>query len=224
MNMKKTAILLTVLLSALPLSASAGLLGSVTGTVMGGSSSQSSGDPVAASNQLVSQYVAGNVSVLTAQKDLATALHLKNEASGIDASIASLKSSASGKTDKSTLEKADKTVSVSSKAITDALAKKPALSAADKVVYAKGLASLAVGILHYVDMKNAASSFSSSVSSLSPMAAAQDASTLAAGLYVVKSLPASITNLGSTLNQAVSFAKSNHIAVPASATKALGSL
>ncbi|MBN6742810.1 hypothetical protein JKG47_20380 [Acidithiobacillus sp. MC6.1] len=109
------------------------------------------------------------------------------------------------------------------KAIAEAQAKKPILSAEDKIDYAKGLGSLGGGILHYVGMKNAASSFSSSVSSLSPMAAAQDASALSSGLYVVKSLPSSISNLGSSLNEAVSFAKSNKIAVPASATNALGS-
>lgn len=222
--MKKTTFVLAAILAALPISASAGLFGSVTNAVTGGGSAQSSGDPVAASNQLVGQYVAGNISVLTAQKDMAQALHLKGQVATIDATLKSLKSSASGKVGKSVLEKNNNIISSSSKAITAEQAKKPILSAEDKVDYAKGLGSLGGGVLHYVGMKNAASSFSSSASSLSPMAAAQDASALSSGLYVVKSLPSSISNLGSSLNEAVSFAKSNKIAVPASATNALGSL
>jgi hypothetical protein len=222
--MKKTTFVLAAILAALPISASAGLFGSVTNAVTGGGSTQSSGDPVAASNQLVGQYVAGNISVLTAQKDMAKALHLKGQVATIDATISSLNSSASGNPSESSIKKAGTKSSASFKAIAEAEAKKPILSAEDKVDYAKGLGTLSGGILHYVGMKNAASSFSSSVSSLSPMAAAQDASALSSGLYVVKSLPSSISNLGSSLKEAVSFAKSNKIAVPASATNALGSL
>ncbi|MCK9189779.1 hypothetical protein [Acidithiobacillus sp.] len=222
--MKKTTFVLAAILAALPISASAGLFGSVANAVTGGGSAQSSGDPVAASNQLVGQYVAGNISVLTAQKDMAQALHLKGQVATIKATLTSLKTGAAGKVGKSGLEHAGTIIGGSSKAIAEAQAKKPILSAEDKIDYAKGLGSLGGGILHYVGMKNAASSFSSSVSSLSPMTAAQDASALSSGLYVVKSLPSSISNLGSSLNEAVSFAKSNKIAVPASATNALGSL
>ena len=222
--MKKTTLVLVAMFAALPLSASAGLFGSVASAVTGGDSTQSSGDPVSASNRLVSQYVAGNVSILTAQKDMAKALHLKGQVATIDATLKSLKSSSSGKVSKSGLEHAGKIIGGSSAAITAEQAKSPILSAADKVDYAKGLASLGGGIIHYVGMKSAASSFSSSVSSLSPMAAAQDATEIASGLYVVKSLPSSISNLGSSLSEAVSFAKSNKIAVPSSATKALGAL
>ncbi len=222
--MKKINLIFIAVLAAVPLSASAGLFGSVTSAVTGGSSTQGSGNPVTESNQLATQYVSGNISVLTAQKDMAKALHLKNQVSTIDATIASLKSSASGKVGKSSLEHAGKIIAGSSTAISAEQAKKPHLSAADKIDYAKGLANLGGGIIHYVGMKNAASAFSSSASSMSPMAAAQDASEIATGLYVVKSLPTSISNLGDSLNEAVSFAKSNKIPVPASATNALGSL
>lgn len=222
--MKKINLVFIAALTAIPLSASAGLFGSVTSAVTGGSASQGSGNPVAESNKLVGQYVEGNLSILTAQKDMAQALHLKKQVSTIDATITSLKSSSSGEVKKSSLEHAGKIISGTTTAITAAQNKKPILSATDKVDYAKGLANLGGGIIHYIGMKNAASAFSSSAASLSPMAAAQDASDLEAGLYVAKSLPTSISNLGSSLNEAVSFAKSNKIKVPASATKALGAL
>ncbi|WP_312261289.1 hypothetical protein [Candidatus Igneacidithiobacillus taiwanensis] len=218
--MLKKTLLVVGILVAFPLSASAGMLGSITSAVSGGSSSGGS-NAVTAGNQLVAKYVAGNVSVLKAQRDMAKALGLKTE---LAADEATLKSMQSGSVSKHKLNKIDKIIATNSAAIKSQMASKPVLSAASKVEYAKGLGELAAGVIDYVGMKNAAAAFSSSASSLSPMAAAQDASELAAALYVAKSLPSSISNLGSALNEAVSFAKSNKIPVPANATKALGSL
>jgi hypothetical protein len=117
------------------------------------------------------------------------------------------------------LQAADKVQSDNSAALADALKNQNAtLDAQSKQTYAKGLVLLAAGLVNYTGMKQGVAGFAKG---LAGPGALQAGGQLAVGAYIVKTLPSSISNTTSTLSNAVSFAKSHGIEVPADATAAL---
>jgi hypothetical protein len=184
--------------------------GSLSAKLSGGG-----GDLTGQQTGLVNSYVAGGKDVLSSQSKLLLALGLKDQAATAQATADSL---GSGST-KDGISKSDEVQSENSTAISDALKNHTAdLDAQSKQTYSQGLLLLASGLVKYTGMKQGVAGFSKGLAS---PAGLQAASNLQAGAYIVKTLPSSISNTASTLNSAVSFAKSHGIEVPPDATAAL---
>jgi hypothetical protein len=212
--MRKQIIALSVVCAAaLPFSAQAGFLDSVTSAV-GGDSASSGGDVVAQQDQLVNAYVAANKEVLMAQSKMASALGAKDAAAQAKAVAEALSSGAT----KDSLSKADLVQSDVSKIIVERQKEVGGkLDDAAKKEYVSGLASLGKGVLKYAGMKTQLNGFRTALASASPMALTK----LSAGSYIVTNFPTNSKNLYDTTSLAVSFAKSNDIPVPKDATQAL---
>ena len=201
-------------LMALPVAAMAQLsMPSIPGL---GSKASSGSDMSGDSDSLVRGYVAANKDVLNANSEMARALNLKDAA-------ASSKATADALTEGSTkgnLEDANKAVSASTDAVAAEIAKGPKLDASSKAKFKDGMAKLGLGLLKYINLRQPAQAFSAGVQNASPTVLPK----LQSGLYVVSQLPAGLTNLTSSMKNAIAFAKSNDIPVPADATKAMAAL
>jgi hypothetical protein len=161
-------------------------------------------------DQLTRNYVAAGKDVLIANGQLAEALGIKAQA--INASATSDSLSASD------IENQDKAISANATAVSDAMKSGATLKDSEsKMKYSQGLITLVSGVKKYIGMRSDVQSFSSSLSSVSPMQLPK----LQAGAYIVKSLPTSISNLSSVLKSAIDFAKHNGVEVPADATSVL---
>jgi hypothetical protein len=196
----------TICLSQLP---SFGSLGSkLPGASAGG------GLPGQQTN-LVRSYVAGGKDVLFSQSKLLEALGLKDQAATAQATANSLSEGATTQN----LEDADKVQSANSTALADALKNQnTTLDAQSKQTYTQGLALLATGLIKYTGMRQDVAGFSKG---LAGPGAVQAGTKLQSGAFIIKTLPSSISNTTSTLNSAMSFAKSHGIEVPPDATAAL---
>jgi hypothetical protein len=163
----------------------------------------------------VRSYVAGGKNVLLSQSKLLEALGLKDQAATAQATANSLSEGATTQS----LEDADKAQSANSTALADALKNQNAtLDAQSKQTYTQGLALLATGLVKYTGMRQDVAGFSKG---LAGPGAVQAGTKLQSGVFIIKTLPSSISNTTSTLNSAVSFAKSHGIEVPPDATAAL---
>jgi hypothetical protein len=173
------------------------------------------GDLSGQQTSLVKSYVAGGRDVLFAQSKLLEALGLKDQAA---IALATANALSEGATTQN-LQDANKVQSASSTLISDTqMNQNVALDAQSKQIYTQGLALLATGLIKYAGMRQGVASFSKS---LSGPGAVQAATKLQTGAFIVTTLPSSISNTASTLNSAVSFAKSHGIEVPPDATAAL---
>jgi hypothetical protein len=183
-----------------------------------GSKSGSSGstDLSGSQTQLVKEYVSANKSVLDGNSKMAEAVGLKNEAAAARVAGDSLTEGAT----KSSLSDADKASSDTSKAVSTALKTTGTLDAPSKAKFADGMLSLSQGLAKYVGMKGSLTSFTSGLKSVSPTVLP----TLQTGSYIASSAPTNIKNLSSALSNAIAFAKSNDIVVPADATDVLSKL
>ena len=164
-------------------------------------------------DKLLRSYVAAGEDVLTANKHMAIALGVNAEAVDAAAKAASVAGD--------NLEDREKAIS----SVAQLTANKQklgaqTLSAAAKAKYAQGLVSLATGVKKYAGMRKDVQSFSSGLSSVSPLQLGK----LQTGVYIVKNLPTNISNLSTTLSGAIDFAKQNNIPLPkgVDATNALG--
>jgi hypothetical protein len=159
--------------------------------------------------QIVSKYVGAAQSVMRADAGMLSAVGLKDEAEKASVQAKNLTEGAT----KNSLEEATAVQTASSAALQTALkGKNVEMDAASKKQFAGSLGELAKGVLQYVGVSKDASSFKPGVSSLGASAGS--------ALYVVKSLPDSVKNLGSTLKLAIEFAKANNIPVPKEASDA----
>lgn len=205
-------LLAAILISAAtitPLTAQAFGFPSVPG--MGGQSGDAgSADLSGAQDQLVKLYVSAGKSVLDGNAKMLGALNLKT-----DASIARAQSEAltDGAT-KGAISDADKANSNANSAIAAGLKNTDKMDGPAKAEFAAGILSLAQGLAKYVGMSSSFDSFQKGLSSASPMMLPK----LQSGAYIVSSLPSNIKNLSSALNNAILYAKSHGIAVPADAT------
>ena len=198
--MKKTiALAVTAVALAAPTLSSAQFANPLSG-LMGGKSSGSnaSADMGAQQDSLVRTYVAAGQSVLKANDHMFEALGIKKES--IKAGATS--NSYSG----NDVEAQDKIIGAGAAAIAEAQKSGATLKDEEaKAKYAQGLVSLAVGVKNYVDMSKEAKDFASGMSSVSPLQMGK----LQSGVYIAKNLPGNVTNLTSTLNNAIDFARKN---------------
>ena len=165
---------------------------------------------------LVKQYVAADKEVLGANAFMAEALGLKDQAAAAKATGDALQEGAT----KGNLSDADKATSTSSDAIAATLKQSPQLDDQAKAKFAQGLKSLVSGTVHYAALRQPVQDFATGLKGAGLLQAAQ----LGTGAYLVKSFPDSAKNLGESLHNAVNFAKSNNIPVPADATQAMAAL
>lgn len=184
--------------------------GGLLGGSKPGAANSGGADLGAQQDTMVRNYVAAGRDVMTANTHLSEALGIKAEA----VNAAATSDSVSAKD----VEAQDKAVSAQAAAVAEALKNGAQLKSTEaKVTYAKGLVVMVSGVKKYVDMKKDVQSFSSGLSSVSPLQMGK----LAAGAYVAKSFPTSVANLTNVLKNAIEFAKSNGIEVPKDATSLL---
>jgi hypothetical protein len=180
------------------------------GSLTGG---DSGGDLTGQQDVLVRTYVSASKEVLTANSKMADALGLKDAATASKATASALTEGATS----GNLADADKVVASSSDAVSAELKKGPKLDAAAKAKFSDGLGNLAKGVLKYVGLGKSIQGFTSGLKSASPLVLTK----LQSGAYIAKSFPTGAKNLTTSLQNAVTYAKSNNIPVPADATKAL---
>lgn len=164
---------------------------------------------------LVKNFVAANVDVLKANAKMGEALGLK--ATAADAEAVAQQLSSGSTFDKDSASKAVTAVGDSGGAIAAKLAEKPQLDAAAKATYTQGLLSLAKGVVKYKGLGKDVTSMGDSLKS----APLTQLPSLGGATYVVSKLPTSTTEVLKALKNAVDFAQSNGIEVPAEATSLL---
>ncbi len=164
---------------------------------------------------LVKNFIAANVDVLQANAKMSEALGLKATAADAQAVVQQLSSGST--VDKDSASKAATAVGDTGGAIAAKLAEKPVLDAAAKAIYTQGLLNLAQGVVKYVGLGKDVSSMGDGLKS----APLTQLPSLGAASYVVTKFPTSTTEVMKALKNAVDFAKSNDIEVPAEATSLL---
>jgi hypothetical protein len=178
--------------------------GSLGGALGGGGGSSVSAD------SLVKSYVTGTQLVMSSDASLLKALGLKEQSEKAELGAKNLTQGATT----AALEDAAKVQTESNKALAEAMgAKKVTLSADSKKDYARGVVDLVKGIKSYTGMAGDVKNFKPGISSLGSAAGA--------AIYVVKTMPGSLTNLKDTLKRSIDFAKENKIELPADATSVL---
>lgn len=208
--MKKSILSLVVALALTPVAANAGMFDSAP-SLGGGGSAAASGDPVAAQDKLVANYIDADKLVLAGQAKMAEALGLKIEAAKLQALSDGLNSNnVANKDDQAQGE-------AFTKSIADNQAKQPTLTKESKAIYATGIAGLVAGVVKYIALKDGVQSLGDSISSASPMVLPK----LQTGVTLVKRFPTSAKTLVETVQGATKFAKEQKIPVPADASKAM---
>lgn len=196
-----TVLGLTIATLSMPSFAQFGGLGGALG---GGGGSSVSAD------SLVKSYVAGTQQVMSSDVSLLKALGLKEQAEKEELAAKNMTQSPTS----AVLEETAKVQTEGNKALADAMdGKKITLSADSKKDYARGVLELVKGIKSYVGMAGDVKGFKPSMSSIGSGAGA--------AMYVVKTLPGSLTSLKDTLKRSIAFAKENKIELPADATAAI---
>ena len=183
---------------------------------MGKSAGAATADLGGQQDTLVKNFVAANKDVLNANSAMQAALGLQVDSVASKATADSLTEGAT----KDNLDAANKQLSVSTAAVAAELAKGPKLDAQSKATFGLGLVSLISGVSKYAGVAKNASDMGSSLSSAAPMQLLK----LQSAVFVVSKVPGSLATLTSALKNAVAFAKSNDIPIPADATQALASL
>ena len=189
-------------------------VGNVKNLVGGGSNS--AGDLTGQQDALVRGYVAANKEVLNANSLMAEALGLKSDAAASAATASSLTEGAT----KDALEESNKAVAASTNAVAAELAKKPVLDASSKALYSKGLLTLASGVTKFVGVGKNVGTMGNNLKS----APLTQLPKLQSAAYVVSNFPGSMGNVSDALKNAIAFAQSQDIPVPADATAALAAL
>jgi hypothetical protein len=195
------------LVAGVAIVAASGMAYAQLGGLMGGSNSS------VTSEQIVNKYVGGSQSVLTANSNMLDALGQKDAAAKAALEAKNLTQGAT----KDSLDEAAKVQTDSSKTLEDTLnSKKVAMDATSKKLFAQGVLNLAQGVVQYVAVGVA-------VKNYKPGIALLGASAVAAA-YVVKTLPGSTQNVGTSLKAAIAFSKANDIPVPKEANDATAML
>lgn len=178
------------------------------GSALGGGGG--SGSASVSADSLVKSYVSGTQQVMGSDVSFLKALGQKEMAERVELSAKNL---TTGPTS-STLEGAAKVQTESGKAVEEGmLAQKGVMSAESKKDYARGVVELVKGIKSYTGMAIDVKNFKPGISSFGASAGA--------AIFVVKSLPDSLSNLKNTLKRSIAFAKENKIELPADATSVL---
>lgn len=201
-NLIGTVLGLTVATLSVPAFAQFGALGGA----LGGNSSGSS----VSAETLVKSYVGGTQLVMSSDVSFLKALKLKEQAEKEEVAAKNLTQGATA----ANLEEAAKIQTESSKALGETMdANKVTMSADSKKDYVRGVVDLVKGIKAYTGMTGDVKNFKPSVSSFGSGATA--------AVFVVKSLPSTLSALKDTLKRSIAFAKENKIELPADATSVL---
>lgn len=174
-----------------------------------------SGDLSGQQTTLVKNFVAANVDVLKANVKMSEALGLK--ATAADAEAVAQQLSSGSTYDKDSASKAATAVGDTGGAIAAKLAEKPTLDAEAKATYAQGLLSLAKGVAKFTGMGKDVNAMGNGLKN----APLTQLPSMGAATYVVTKFPTSASEVVKALGNAVDFAKSNGIEVPAEATSLL---
>lgn len=219
---------LCVLASAAALCASAVSFAQFSVPSLTGSnnSAPAGGDVYASQDQLVKTYVAAASESLQGQSKMAEAVGLKDKAAEASSRADAFKSGSTATSDD--IKKANQVSTDVADAVAKALGEKVTLSEEGKAKFRDGLGHLGTGLLQSAKLKDAAVSFQQSaqaqINSASMLEKMSVTKKLGAGMYVASNLPSHIANEGSGLKNAVAYAQSHGIPVPADATAALNGL
>ena len=185
-------------------------LGGMFGGSKSGASNSGGVDLGSQQDAMVRSYVAAGRDIVSANESFSQALGIKAQA--INAAATSDSISAKD------VEAQDKAISADAAAVAEALKSGAQLKDAEaKANYAKGLVFMVSGVKKYMEMTKDVQNFSSGLSSASPLQMGK----LAAGAYVVKTFPTSVTNMTTVLKSAIEFGKSNGVEIPKDATSLL---
>jgi hypothetical protein len=176
------------------------------GKALGGGGAATAGSNVSAES-LVQSYVAGTNQVVKARVNLLTALNKKDLA---EAEALAAKNMTEGPT-KASLEGVAQLQTEDNKAFAAALKdSNVVLDDNSKKLYAAGLVDLVKGIKAYTGMAGDVKNFKPSLTSIGGAATA--------AVFVIKTMPGTLSTLKETLQQSIAFAKANNLPVPAEAT------
>lgn len=162
--------------------------------------------------QIVSAFVGITKTVLAGDAGMLGALGLKEQAGKAGAAAAALEAGPS----RSQIEDVLKLQADNSQALEAKMAGKAELSDAAKQEFGSGVADLASGMMQYAAMSKDLFDLKKTVRPIGGPASS--------ALYVSKSLPGSVKELGQTLKAAVAFAKANNISLPQQVNDALALL
>jgi hypothetical protein len=178
-------------------------------------------------NSLVSNYLGANQQVLSGQSNLASAMGMSSVASQAQSAAGMLQGatgSGSSAPSASMLSQLGGTQQSVSQQLMQAFANKQTTppTAANKQAFTDGLTSLGQGVKQYAGLQSDLGSVKNSTNMSSLLQAGSNPGTAQAASYIAQSAPGQLQSLVQTLTQAVQYAKTNGISVPAIATSALG--
>ncbi|MGF6920662.1 hypothetical protein [Paraburkholderia sp. 40] len=178
---------------------------------------------------LVQNYLGANQQVLSGQSSLASSMGMTGVASQAQSAAGMLAGAAGsggagGLPSASVLSQLGGTQQSVSQSLMQAFthgSSTPASTGASKQAFTDGLASLGKGVSQYAGLQSDLGAVSNTMSMSSLLQAGSNPATAQAATYIAQSAPGQLQSLVSTLSQAVQYAKTNGIAVPAVATSAL---
>lgn len=189
-------------------------------------STPASNNAAAAQEQLIGKYTNASAKITVAQKELAYAFGLKDQAAALEAQAVALQSGAT--LDKDAIKKQKKLSEDADAAIQDKIASGAELSAEGRQHYLNSLSPFAEGVSLTSKMPNELKSFSDAAQTQIKNGSVVDklnaTSSLSTGLYLVQELPGYTTRMLDSLGKVVTYAKKQNVQVPKDATDALGSL
>lgn len=160
-------------------------------------------------DQIVSRYVSGTQSIMSANAKMLGALGMYD----LSAKHLEAVSNLSGSTSTSTLEQAARVLAEGNQALEAKLGQSGvAMDANGRMQFVMALRDISKGFKDYKGLVGDIKGFKPSLASVGDMPSA---------LFIVQSLPDSVGNVLNSIRRAVSFATSNNIDVPVDATSLL---
>lgn len=176
-------------------------------------------------NSLVQNYLGANQQVLSGQSSLASAMGMSSVASQAQSAAGLLSGASSGGVpNTNVLSQLGGTQQSVSQSLMQAFSSQSATppTAASKQTFTDGLASLGQGVKQYAGLQSDLGAVKNTMNMSSLLQAGTNPGTAQAASYIAQSAPGQLQSLVQTLTQAVQYAKTNGISVPAIATSALG--
>jgi hypothetical protein len=190
-----------------------------------GGAPQSNSPDNASLTQLLQKYVGANQQVLAGQSNLASAMGLGAAAGEARSAASALGGTPVNALNTDALSRLSGTQQSVSQSLQRAFAStaQPVGGATGKQAFTDGLASLGKGVGQYAGLQSDLGAMSNAAGAQALLQGAMNPATAQALSYVAQSAPGQLQMLVSTLSQAVQYARSHGISIPAAATAALGS-
>jgi len=232
MNFAKKTLLATAMTMLAASSASAlqfkmpSLSGKSSADTNAAATDQAGGDPAVAQDSLVKAFVSSQLEVVAAQRELALAYDLKDQAAILESEQKTL--SSGGTLEASALQTSMERSEAANQAIAAKQAEQGTLSAQGKEHYANSLPHFARGVVGTRNVITQVTHFTSSMKSsmtgggLAGLGAGT--TKLKAGYVVAKGTPAYSKSVFDMFRKTMSIGQSNGVKAPADATAALGGL